>query len=1672
MRLDHKLLLLLFSLILINQVSAQDNCSAALALCANNLITRTTVGASTVGTDPALSCGDNTVNNSVWFTVVAFNNGNCTITVSNINNTPGLEMQVYTGTCGALSALGPCASGSAGTGGTMSMNFPTIAGTTYYIMVDGTSGNQEAFDILATTSNDAIVARPDANFNTNPSSGCRPLAVQLQNTTVLHGGSNISYEWRFNGGPYIPSSGLDTNIVLNTTGTHSVTLRVCNTQCGCKTITQDIIVQDLFPSISYTPLAACLGTDLTFTGSASILPDPPFVDPAITSWDWNFGDPSSGINNTATGQVANHTFVGPGNSFTVTLITQGTCGPDTTQTIVNLSPRPTVDAGPPQTICEGTAVTLNASTTNLTNPITYSWTGPGSISCSSCQTTDISGLPAGGPYTATISVVDSFACTADTTVNITVNPKPVVDAGPNELVCEYGSVMLNATPTLGTPPFGYTWSPSTGLDNDAIQNPVASVTSPVTYCVVITDSIGCMSDPDCLDITLFPKPTINAATPILCASEPVLQNTFTVSGAGAGSVYEWMLSPDYNLISSSNIDSSSVTVTFPTGIASTYTFVSIITDGITGCRDTVFTAFTINSGLTISVSGPNDVCRGDVINLTAGGATTYNWTASPAYSFSDPSLTAQSVSPLVSTIFTVTGTTGSCTGVATHSVTVNAKPLANLQAIPPVCGCETVDLDGTGSTTGMLYHWSSASGNIIADTSNLVTTAQACLNDLFTLIVLDPMNGCFKDTSVSVISRPKPDANAFVSPDLICNGTNTVIQLDGTGSNTDPGTTYLWSGNNPGALIADSSSLSTTADLNTSTVFYLTVTDSQGCDSIASDTVQIYPIPVFFASNPFLCTSDPLLESTLEIIGASTGSVYNWTNIDACLIPNSTNLESQTFDFSACGTGSFVFNVTVTDAITSCVNDLTATIQVVAGVNLVVSGDTTLCEGGDVTLTASGANNYLWSTSDTSSTLVLTGLAATGSPYTYYVSGTIGGCAADDSAQVTINPVPVTSPITGPATACVGDTGIYYDVNPISGNYTWLIQGGTITSGQGSNIITVNWDSVGTYQLSVVDTNSFGCPGNTENISVTVNAIPDSSTSIIGPLIVCENSMQTYFVVSNAGSQYTWSVTGGTIVGTNVSDIIDVIWGSSGTGEISVYEINSNACSGPVIIQNVTINARPVLPIVSGDISACDSSTAFYSTVFNPGSTYSWHISGGTITNTSNNTDSIEVTWTTTGLGFVNVSETNSNGCTSDTSIYSVTVNTKPLATASPDSATLCQNTSLTIAGSAIGSTIQWISSGTGTFSNSSISSPVYTVGSSDTGLVRLQMIVSSAPCDNDTAEVILHISPSPVVSITGSSNTICYGDNDTLVAQGGGTYLWMPGGSTNSTIVVSPPVTTTYYVTVSNSYACSTDDSVLVTVNPPGIPNAGSDQQICRGDTASFAGTQAGGGGYSWASLGDGFFLPGTSDQQVLYIPGVQDTINQTVDIVLTTTGYCLNLTDTLTLQVNDLPSIDAGPDTTITSGPGTGVSVNLTPALLNGTGVHWTSSGTGTFSPYDTSFNAQYVPSDADFLLDSVIITATSTGSCRPVSDLLVIVFTPFKIPNVFTPYPSSPGLNDYFEIPNLPRNSGLKIWNRWGLVVFATDDYLNNWEAAGQPAEIYYYVLTTYRKEYKGWLQIIRD
>ncbi len=1578
-------------------------------------------------------------------------------------------MELYTGACGSLVSTGNCASGNSGTGGSMAITFATVAGTTYFVMIDGNSGNDETFDIIATTVDDAIVARPDANFNVDPPFGCTPLNVLCDNITALHGGTNITYEWRINTGGWLPATGADTTVTLAVVDTHTVTLRVCNLQCGCKTVSQDVTVQDLYPTISYLPPTGCIGSPINFTGAASVLPLPPSVPPDVTLWTWDFGDPASGPANTATGQSVFHTYDGPGTSYTVKLVIQGTCGPDSVTTVINLAPKPVISITAPTEICEGVPLNLSSSISNATPPYTYDWQGVGTFSCTNCPATIVTDLFAGGPYTFDFEVTDSLGCTADTSFDVTVNELPVVFAGGIITVCPSDSAQLDAIAFNGWGPYTFAWTPTTGLSDSTIADPYTFNTNNVWYTVTVTDFLGCTSTPDSVNILQYPIPTIQPSSADLCTSQIPLTNDFNVIGANPGSTYSWALSPDYALITAATPDSSGITATFPP-VVGTYDFIAIISDGLTGCIDTVPTSFSVTAGLSMSVTGPSIICSGDSATLTVTGADTYSWSANPPYFFADPNDSVQTVQPLVPTIFTITGTQGTCTQDLDYTLNVSAYPNAVINPIASFCGCTNVSLNGSGSTAGMDYLWLSQSGSFIFSDTSLITAATICANDSIFFTVTDPVSGCATTVSDGVTSRPRPNVVATVSPDTICNGVVTPVVLDGTGSNTVTGTTYLWT-SSPAVAIANDTSLNTTSSVNGATQFTLTVTDSSGCDSSAVAQVYIHPLPVISASGPFICNTDPLLQSTITVTGASPGSTYLWT-LPGCVTPGTASTSSQLFDFATCGLGSFNFDIDVIDAVTTCTTNVSTSVSVVAGVTLTVTADNdTICEGGSVMLAASGANSYSWSSGELVDTIYPSPLTAANSPYTFVVVGTVGLCSDTDSIVIVVNPLPLTDSIIGPVLVCENDTNVIYSVlNTAGSTYNWSVAGGLLQAGQGFSSILVDWNTNGAAFISVVETNSFGCDGLPQSLSFVINPIP-AAPVVTGPDTVCQSDISTYFVNPSAGSTFNWTITGGTyLLGqTGVVNIFQ--WDSIGNQNLNVYEVTSPGCSGPSTNYGVFVNAKPLLPILTGNNMVCDNITQYYNISSNAGSIYTWSVVGAASVVPNVAGDSITVDWGTPGVGSVKVFETNTAGCVSDTASISVSIYNHPVANIPNPSDSIC-NGAYQVISSATTPNVKWTTDGGGTFNNDSITTPVYTPAVTDTGYTHLYMVVNNPACLNDTGEITLYITPSPIVTVTGPLTPICYGSIDSLRATGGGTYVWTPGGIPGPVIGIRPIVNTTYFVTVTNTYNCATVDSYPVTVIPPGIADAGSDQSICAGDVVLLNGSQVNGVGLYWTSAGDGTFSPDTVSPAVTYNPGASDTTNGSATIYLTTVGACLDQSDSVTVLIERQPLLIASADTTISSEPSENATIPLLTLSANVTSVQWTTTGSGVFIPSDTSLSAVYDPSDDDYKLTQLFIIGTTTGNCATAIDTLIIDFTPFFIPNVFTPFPLSPGYNDYFRIGNYDTRVGLKVWDRWGSLVYTSDQYQNDWDGHGLDAGVYYYIVTSPEKEYKGWVQLIRE
>jgi gliding motility-associated-like protein len=88
------------------------------------------------------------------------------------------------------------------------------------------------------------------------------------------------------------------------------------------------------------------------------------------------------------------------------------------------------------------------------------------------------------------------------------------------------------------------------------------------------------------------------------------------------------------------------------------------------------------------------------------------------------------------------------------------------------------------------------------------------------------------------------------------------------------------------------------------------------------------------------------------------------------------------------------------------------------------------------------------------------------------------------------------------------------------------------------------------------------------------------------------------------------------------------------------------------------------------------------------------------------------------------------------------------------------------------------------------------------------------------------------------------------------------------------------------------------------------------------------------------------------------------------------------------------------------------------------------------------------------------------------IIIPIKPIRVPNVFTP--NGDGINDLFFVENLEDypNTYLQVFNRWGTLVYSTNNYNNNWNGDGNSPGIYYYFLKLENgEEFKGALRLIR-
>ena len=278
-------------------------------------------------------------------------------------------------------------------------------------------------------------------------------------------------------------------------------------------------------------------------------------------------------------------------------------------------------------ICQGSSVQLNA-----TGATSYSWSPATGLSSTSVAN------PVATPANTTryyVTGTSASGCVSTDNVLVTVNPNPTVTITDDKFVCENTPVQL-----LATGGASYSWSPSVGLNNATIANPVATASVNTKYIVTVSSSQGCTAK-DSVLLTVR-KPGQFTVTP----SSGVCINKTMQLTAGGGDLYAW--TPSGTL--------SNPAIANPVASPLQTTIYSVtIQDTVCLLANTLSTTLTVNPLPTIQVTKSNDIdCSSSNSQLLATGGVQYVWDTDPT--LDNLNIRNPLASPTVATVYKVTGT--------------------------------------------------------------------------------------------------------------------------------------------------------------------------------------------------------------------------------------------------------------------------------------------------------------------------------------------------------------------------------------------------------------------------------------------------------------------------------------------------------------------------------------------------------------------------------------------------------------------------------------------------------------------------------------------------------------------------------------------------------------------------------------------------------------------------------------------------------------------------------------------------------------------------------------------------------------------------------------------------------------------------------------------------------
>ncbi len=443
------------------------------------------------------------------------------------------------------------------------------------------------------------------------------------------------------------------------------------------------------------------------------------------------------------------------------------------------------------------------------------------------------------------------------------------------------------------------------------------------------------------------------------------------------------------------------------------------------------------------------------------------------------------------------------------------------------------------------------------------------------------------------------------------------------------------------------------------------------------------------------------------------------------------------------------------------------------------------------------------------------------------------------------------------------------------------------------------------------------------------------------------------------------------------------------------------------------------------------------------------------------------------------------SGTCSSANSLAATITVDPVTvggTATAANPTICGNTSTTISLSGSTGSIQWQQSADGSpgswvnvTGGSGGTTSTYTTPNLST-TTYYKALLTSGTCASqysDTALVI--VSPVPVGgTATAANSSICGNASTTISVIGStgsiqwqqsdgspGSWVNVTGGSGGTTATYTTPnlSITTYYRVVVKSGVCAAANSsiALVIIYTPSVGGTAIafPASICYNTTTNVTLTGYN-GNIQWQQSNDTTIASNWIDitgatTDVLVTPNLKATTYYRA--IVTNAGCPLTLikSSIATVMVKAKVNFSLRSDTLICQG---------TEFFIKAP------SGFTDYTWQDNSKGSQYLVLRAG----TYIVKAVAPNGCIVTDTVVISNCNKNFLPDIFTP--NKDGKNEYFVIQGILPNSSLAVYNRWGTLVYSSDNYDNSWDGEGATDGIYYYI---YHKNGEapipGWIDIAR-